>query len=161
MAARAWTMRATARSESLASRARRPPFHRGRNSGPLLDRRGREPGPEVGDGAQAAPLGHGHDLALAFLVGLRAPDRHAHAARLPGKVLDVEGDELGAAYGERHAEGQDRAVAERGEAVALNGPEQLQHDDDGGGLSVGRVLMRAADTGEHVGDDGATVRTVR
>ena len=39
------------------------------------------------------------------------------------RSADIEGDEFGAAGGERHAEGDQRAVAQRREGVALDGPE--------------------------------------
>ncbi len=42
----------------------------GAEQGPLLDRRRREPGPEVGDGAEPAPFGDGNDLAFGLLIGL-------------------------------------------------------------------------------------------
>ncbi len=80
---------------------------------------------------------------------------------LLGKVGDVERYQLRAPGCQRHAEGDQRAVAYGGKAVALDRPNQL-HDDIGVGRSfaVRRASARAADAGEHARDDSATLGPV-
>ena len=52
------------------------------------------------------------EIANAFLVGLGAPDSHEQALGRFLEVLDVEGDELGAAKRTSEAKQQQRSIAE-------------------------------------------------
>ena len=58
---------------------------------------------------------------------------------LPREVSNVEGHQFRAARGERHAEGDQRPVAQRNQAFAFDGPEQL-----GGHVRIGRRLAVGA-----------------
>jgi hypothetical protein len=42
-------------------------------------------------------VGDADDVAVAFLVGLAAPDEHAQAVVVVGQVADVQGDQFSAA----------------------------------------------------------------
>jgi len=68
------------------------------------------------------------EIANAFLVGLGAPDSHEQALGRFLEVLDVEGDELGAAKRTSKAKQQQRSIAESakiGRHLCQDGADRL------------------------------------
>ena len=119
----------------------------------------REPGVQGGERAEAGFVGVGPDgdvLALALLVGLRAPHQQAQPAA--GHGLDVaqgERDQLGAA--QRGAEAQQQhgalAGAERRVGGGAAGQHQAQHAGHrGGGLAARPDALRPGDALHHHGE---------
>ena len=92
--------------------------------------------------------------AHAFLVRLRAPDRHEQAALREPQILDVERRELGAPSRAGEAEKKKRTIALRRQIVAADGEEQLADDIEGGGVDAagGRPVV-VRDPADDLTDD--------
>ncbi len=116
----------------------------------------------MGEGGEPASLRHGDHGAFGLLVGLGPPDGDPKPFGVPLEIGHVECHQLGAAGRERHAEGDQRAVAQRCQTAALDRPEQLHdHIGVGGRLAVGPAMAGAADAGQRVSDSRAARAAVR
>src|SRR5690606_29904264 len=60
---------------------------------------------------------YGYELALPFLVGLRAADPHVHSLVGKGEVLNLQTNELGSTESSSHSEQDQCAIAFAGECI--------------------------------------------